>query len=204
MATNGQLERLAEAVYEDHPCDDGAACDIATALDCGLPLWAAHLLQGATECPHVDAVMAEINPTQAELDAECAVLVQHAHFTCRYCNGVTWCSLRDADELCAHCGEWTGPEAWFVLPYTWIGTDDVEFGHELIVRARCLEDAYETAEEYILDGTSDVWGTGLKGRSKGRTPTAQGIASITTPSRVTVATKGATRNPTPTIHRRCA
>lgn len=45
------------AVYEDHPCDNDNCCDVAAALRAGFAFSAAHLLSGATECPHVEALM---------------------------------------------------------------------------------------------------------------------------------------------------
>lgn len=47
---------LAEAIAADHPCTD-YGCDIATALKHGFVEASAHLLMGATETPHVDAVI---------------------------------------------------------------------------------------------------------------------------------------------------
>lgn len=49
---------LSKAVELDHPCYDDSACDIAHALEAGAPLTAAGLLYGATECAHIDAVIA--------------------------------------------------------------------------------------------------------------------------------------------------
>jgi len=49
---------IARAVELDHDCDDNA-CDIAGALRAGFPIAAAHLLQVATECPHLEAFLAE-------------------------------------------------------------------------------------------------------------------------------------------------
>jgi hypothetical protein len=57
MSLNPVTRRaLDNAIQEDHPCDD-YGCDIATARAHGFLEVSAHLLQGATETPAVDAVI---------------------------------------------------------------------------------------------------------------------------------------------------
>ena len=48
---------MSRAVNLDHPCEDYAGCDIARARAEGFTWVAAYLLMGATETPHIGALM---------------------------------------------------------------------------------------------------------------------------------------------------
>jgi hypothetical protein len=97
--------RLAEALDEDHHCDD-VSCDIRAAKDAGLYLWAGHILEGATECPATERAMgrfrARVKSYQRRLDAERDALCESTHYTCDSCNSVHWTD--DQPEDCEQCG----------------------------------------------------------------------------------------------------
>ena len=104
---------LYEAVEHEHPCEDDNTCDIAAAVENDCEWWAAHLLQGATECPVVDAVIAQavrvLGPAaiEAEIEADRVYLLDHvSHVDCPSCGALVW---GEGETVCDNCRE-TLPE----------------------------------------------------------------------------------------------
>jgi hypothetical protein len=111
VGTTGQFEEveltedaghdIARAVELEHSCED-SHCDIRAALEAGYPFSAAHLLEGATETPLLDAVAAAhgIDLTETPQDWN----EWHAYFTenarpCQSCGSFVFDS-----DTCDNCG----------------------------------------------------------------------------------------------------
>jgi hypothetical protein len=104
---------VSAAIREEHYCTDDASCDIERARDDGYPLWAARLLQGATECPLLDAVIAHYRArgldfdTEAELDRdawlESDTWTRHA-YRCSSCGSITFGDESWTPSDCGDCG----------------------------------------------------------------------------------------------------
>lgn len=105
---------ISRAIEHEHPCTDLDTCDIGRALDDGFPLWAAHVLQGATETPLLDAVIG--HHCEHGLDFGDAAETERREWLgsstwtdarqCDACGGVTF----DAPDTCGHCGASFDPE----------------------------------------------------------------------------------------------
>jgi hypothetical protein len=105
---------ISVAIELEHPCEDTSGCDIARALEDGYPLWAAHLLQGATETPLLDAVVSHYFDSGAIADWERAseaervewlstdTWTEHAH-KCDACGGYTFGDDYWTPEQCENC-----------------------------------------------------------------------------------------------------
>lgn len=103
---------IASAIVLEHHCDS-ASCDIDRAMDDGYPFWAASLLQGATETPLLDAVIAHYCAAGldfaaiAERDREqwlaSETWTQHAH-KCGSCGAVTFGDDYWTPTQCDDCG----------------------------------------------------------------------------------------------------
>lgn len=110
---------IARAVEEDHYCNDDSTCDIAAALSLDLPLVAAGILSGATECAHLDATLwahrfnrtisAANDPGRdwyATEDWEPWGRWFDSHaLMCAGCGGATFGTDHWTPEECGHCGE---------------------------------------------------------------------------------------------------
>jgi hypothetical protein len=111
--TSDPHEAIGDAVELEHSCED-AACDISRALDDGFPLWSAYLLQGATECPLLDAVIGHYAGTEALPDWQEAAEAErvawlasdtwtkHAH-ECESCGAYTFGDDYWTPERCENC-----------------------------------------------------------------------------------------------------
>lgn len=90
------LARLSEALNEDHPCEETVTCDIARAREEGLTLWAAHLLEGATECPATERALGRIRASmpparfERKLEAQREAMCALPHWQCPACNAILW------------------------------------------------------------------------------------------------------------------
>jgi hypothetical protein len=104
-----RYENLRRAVEEDHPCTDDNSCDVAAGLRYDCVLWAAHVLQGATETPATDEAMEQVRARfgseaafKAALDADCKRLLENPHATCPECNALVW--MDDNESVtCDNC-----------------------------------------------------------------------------------------------------
>lgn len=107
-------DKLSRALVQDHcylgddNCD--TACDIHAAWKGGYVLWAAHLLMGATECPHVEAFFDPragpygVEVPWAAIDAERDAFVENTpHIACGDCNATNW-DVKYGDR-CGACGK---------------------------------------------------------------------------------------------------
>jgi hypothetical protein len=98
---------LREALEEEHPCTDDNSCDIAKAIECRLYLWAANLLQGATESPKTDAEMIVLAEKygeatiKAEEEKERKLLLKEPHADCAKCGSIVW--FDDEETTCDNC-----------------------------------------------------------------------------------------------------
>jgi hypothetical protein len=107
---------ITAAVFDDHPCEDTAGCDIARMLDDGYAYGAADALTGATDV-HAVALMVDAHRFNRTLPADFDGLgvrerdewwdsvVQHA-FACPACNGMT---MGDSDYTPTECASCLAP-----------------------------------------------------------------------------------------------
>ena len=163
------FDAIEAALDAEHPCDDEYGCDIAQARDHGWFAWAAHLLQGATECPETDfAVGVYIGRHGQETwDALCETqrgyLARVPHLNCPHCNAGCW-EPEDVDE-CPECGK--SLDSWFVIPVRVTCEDDWTDVASMIFRAKGREIAEGTQydsgsfEELVCDGDAAVWGQAI-------------------------------------------
>lgn len=107
---------LEDALDEEHPHEEDsegyATCDVSVARYNDFPLWSAHLLGSATECPLSSAILHAIAETyesgdayQKALDGERDGLLKVRHWQCTECNAVNWTDDMLAD--CDACGKGT-------------------------------------------------------------------------------------------------
>lgn len=115
------LDALADALDADHPGSCGASCDIDVARDNGFLLAAAYLLRGATETPHVGAVL-EKQPWSLNLawwQQERGWSAHHRMFgvKCGRVNGCGSYTYGDTETLpttCGGCGATLPAPHWHV------------------------------------------------------------------------------------------
>lgn len=96
-------KRLIAALRAEHvdDCRD-ERCDITAAVEAGYPLWAAHVLTGATEAYETQAALDALRPTRAEIEREREEFVESVpHATCRKCGSTSWNA--PPAETCADC-----------------------------------------------------------------------------------------------------
>jgi hypothetical protein len=100
------LEMLAEAVAEDHPCSDGT-CDIAASLDAGFPEVAAWLLESATHEHAALNLWAHAGGRLPKYMEQCegwsdwlAFHREHGR-KCPSCEAFTY---KDSAVICGNCG----------------------------------------------------------------------------------------------------
>jgi hypothetical protein len=118
IGTTGEIARVdvaqgvygavRDAVREEHYCDDTDTCDIARAWHDSFPMVAAEILQGATETPLLDAVLAYFGEGyRVALASQWPAWSEHfaeiAHM-CEECNGATFGDDIWTPEECGHCG----------------------------------------------------------------------------------------------------
>ena len=104
---------IATAIGHEHYCTDDDTCDIARSLEDGYPFWSAQLLQGATECPLLDAVISFYCSqgldfgamADADRDGWLAsdTWIEHAH-ECQSCGSYTFGSDTWEPSECGNCG----------------------------------------------------------------------------------------------------
>lgn len=98
------MDRLEQALQAEHVNDCGDSnntCDVSKAFDCGLFLYAAHLLAGATECPRTLSALASISPMDAQIDEERLDLLEEDHMDCSECNAIVW--TEEDKAICGNC-----------------------------------------------------------------------------------------------------
>jgi hypothetical protein len=96
---------LTLAVWEEHPCSD-AGCDIREAVDHGYAQVAAALLQGATETPLLDTVLAYYR-VDTHSPSNWTEWVEHFDTYargCDSCGGFTFGDDWWTPSQCANCG----------------------------------------------------------------------------------------------------
>lgn len=167
-------EDLADSVHGEHVvfCNDDATCDIDAACDADLYAWAAHLLNGATECEATSASIASAIERHGReaweklIEEQRADLCEYPHETCRDCGSVSWDIenrwLKDSDAECSACNTRFG--AWYVIPYTRHGEDDIGDTGAAIYFARNRktvqggEHDSGSWDAYVSDVTEELWG----------------------------------------------
>lgn len=79
-------------------------CDIDHAYKNGYTLWAAHLLNSATEnSPEFNEAWSQLKPSREELNVERESLLSHPHYQCAGCDSVVW-EEPETQPSCGNCG----------------------------------------------------------------------------------------------------
>lgn len=162
-------DAIADALAEEHPCDDEHGCDVVVASDRGWLALAACLLSSATECPETDKAVGAavgrhgLDAWNALVEKQRGYLAHVSHLACPHCNSV--CYEPDDVDDCPNCGK--SLDSWFVIPVTITG--EYDYSHQTIVifRAKCRETAegpWTTSGslmELVADGDPAIWGRAI-------------------------------------------